>query len=119
MALILAVEALMPPPESGKSCEACKRSVGKGPTRRFKEFLARHAPIGEAFSREPDRLYEIRSKLVHGGGLLLSDREFLGTTGLEGFEDWQRRFRLHQFVQIAIVNWLFWGHLPDAGSSAS
>jgi hypothetical protein len=112
MALVLAVEALMPPPESGRSCEACKRSVGKGPTQRFKEFLAKLAPTGEAFSGELGRFYEIRSKLVHGGGLLLSDREFLGSTGLEGFEDWQRRFRLHQFVQIAIVNWLFWGSQP-------
>ena len=114
MALVLAVEALMPPPEGGIPCKTCKRSTGKGPTQRFKEFLARLAPVGKGFSGELDRFYEIRSKLVHGGGLLLSDREFLGNVWLEGFEDQQRRWRLHQFVQVAIVNWLFGGHPPDA-----
>jgi hypothetical protein len=85
MALVLAVEALMPPPESGKECETCKRRIGKGPTQRFKEFMAKFAPPGEADSGELGLFYEIRSKLVHGGGLLLSDREHLGSTGLEGF----------------------------------
>jgi hypothetical protein len=107
MALILAVEALMPPPETGKTCDRCKRTVGKGPTQRFKEFLSRFAPTGEAFRRELDRFYAIRSKLTHGRGLLISDREGLAGSGLEGFEDSQRQLRLHQLVQVAMINWLW------------
>lgn len=107
MALILAVEALMPPPEAGKCCETCKRNVGKGPTQRFKEFIGRFAPTSERFCGELDRFYDIRSRLAHGGGLLLSDRQFFGSGGLEDFEDRQRQFHLHQFVQVATVNWLF------------
>ena len=116
MALILAVEALMPRPEAGKPCEACKLSVGKGPTKRFKEFLARCAPANDTSRGELDRFYAIRSKLVHGGGLLLSDRQLFGSGGLEDFEDSQRQFHLHQFVQVAMVNWLFWGHRTEAES---
>jgi len=115
MALILAVEALMPPPEIGKSCETCKRSVGKGPTQRFKEFLARFAPAIEVFRGELDCFYAIRSKLSHGGGLLRSDRRSFGSAGLEDFEDWQRQFHLHHFVQMAVVNWLFAAEADTSG----
>ena len=107
MSLVLAVEALMPPPEEGKTCDACRRHAGKGPTQRFKEFMAAFAPSGEGYSAELDRIYKMRSKLAHGGGLLLSDREPYGSAGLEGFEEWRRRSRLHQLVQVAVVNWLF------------
>jgi hypothetical protein len=81
--------------------------VGKGPTRRFQEFLANFAPAGEEYSEEPGRFYEIRSKLVHGGELLLSDRDFPGSMGLQDFDDWRRRFRLCQFARAAMANWLF------------
>jgi len=106
MALVVAVEALMPPPEAGKACDTCKRNIGKGPTQRFKDFLAELAPTGEPFRGELDRFYGIRSKLAHGGRLLRSDRQFFGTGRLEDFEDWQHQLRLHQFVQVAVVNWL-------------
>jgi hypothetical protein len=106
MALVSAVEALMPPAETGGSCACCKRSMGKGPTSRFREFLAEFAPTGEHFRGELQRFYEIRSKLAHGGTVLLSDRHF-GLGGLEDFEDWRRQNRLHEFVRVACVNWLF------------
>lgn len=106
----------MPAPETGKACEKCKRSIGKGPTQRFKEFMTKFAASHEAYSGELGPFYEIRSKLVHGRALLLWDREFLGSMGLKGFEESQQRGRLHQFVQVAIVNWLY--RVPKLPSAA-
>src|ERR1039457_4966889 len=73
-------ECLMPPPKAGAVCETCHRTIGKGPTQQFREFVEQFAPgTGPLGSeRKPvQRLYEIRSKLVHGGGLLITDREQL------------------------------------------
>jgi hypothetical protein len=121
LALVSAVEALMPPPDTGATCPSCKRSVGNGPTRQFKDFLEEFAPTGEQYSGELQHFYEIRSSLAHGGKVLLSDRHFsLG--GLENHEDWMRQRRLHEMLRVAIVNWLFKSaseHSRDVGTKLS
>jgi hypothetical protein len=106
IALALAIESLMPPPESGRTCECCHRSVGNGPTRHFKDFINRFVPAAMPFESQTKHLYEIRSKLAHGHALLISDRERLLAPALASFEDWQNNDYLLRLVRIALVNWL-------------
>jgi hypothetical protein len=76
VALICAVEALIPPQPGGPRCPNCGRDTRKGPTQQFVDELERLAP-----SREPGdtaarrELYRIRSKLSHGWALLRMDVE--------------------------------------------
>jgi hypothetical protein len=109
LALALAIECLMPSSKAGAVCETCQRTIGKGPTRQFREFVEQFAPGTGSFGSESkavQRLYEIRSKLVHGGGLLITDREQLLAPSLASFEDWQNEDRLQRIVRVALINWL-------------
>jgi hypothetical protein len=105
IALALAIESLMPVPESGKVCACCRRDIGKGPTQRFKEFVGQFAPEIKLNGAEAKRLYKIRSKLAHGQALFISDRE-LFAPALGSFEDWQNGDRLHRVVRTVLANWL-------------
>ena len=105
IALALAIESLMPVPESGKVCACCRRGIGKGPTQQFKEFVGQFAPEIKLNGAEAKRLYKIRSKLAHGQALFISDRE-LFAPALGSFEDWQNGDRLHRVVRTVLANWL-------------
>jgi hypothetical protein len=51
MALIGAIEPLIPPEHDPPRCETCRRSIGKGPTALFKDFLEtpthQRQPVGQ------------------------------------------------------------------------
>jgi hypothetical protein len=72
-ALVSAIEALMPPAESGGTCPECGRQLGPGPTQRFIDFIEHWAAGIDVRHRR--RLYALRSAILHGGKLLHMDRE--------------------------------------------
>lgn len=74
LALIAAVEALLPEDRGAPRCQTCGMSRGKGPTARFRDFLEAHAP-DEAGGSSQGRgnLYRARSSLSHGAMLIASD----------------------------------------------
>jgi len=72
IALISAVDALLPQPDRRSPCELCGHVSTKGQRARFSEFVERFA--GKAISHsERTALYGVRSALAHGGKLLRSD----------------------------------------------
>lgn len=105
MALASVIESLMPPAEAAAACGTCKRSMGRGPTLRFIEFLSTYAPTVNKSNRR--KLYSLRSTLTHGGALLHADLHgFMGGMTGKGLDEWSNERELWQIVRVAMVNWL-------------
>src|SRR5690348_12571778 len=74
-----------------------------GPTKLFKNFLATYVPG----AKNRDAMYDLRSKLVHGGHLVEWDREIpiMGWTP-PGFKEQQQYSDLWRLTCTALRNWL-------------
>lgn len=48
-------------------CPQCNRDRGPGPTRKFRDFLEKYAPLPEGEPDHRHNLYSVRSGLTHGG----------------------------------------------------
>ena len=105
IALVSAVEALLPPLVSTEQCTTCSRPVGGGPTKQFKEFLDKYLPVGSVQEATLKEFYRIRSKLAHGEKLLYGDQSNLGFDVKGNNEGFLQR-HLSDLVQIVIYNWL-------------
>jgi len=100
---VMAIEALVPKPETAPRCSECKAELW-GITKRFKAFIEETIP--EAAS-DPyvQRLYAARSSLAHGTAIFKTDFDA---------DPWSREAAegLFQFLpsgwaaQLALVNWL-------------
>jgi hypothetical protein len=107
VSLIAAVEALMDEERGAPHCEQCGKSLGKGPTARFRDFLEAHAPDeagGTAKGR--NEIYSARSALTHGWKLLSSDKRLsmgLDSRSSEEYEMFRTAWRA---VRVALVHWL-------------
>jgi hypothetical protein len=75
IALVTAIECLMPRPDGRVFCRDCKQEKGDGPTKRFMAFVTSHAPGGNGAERYVRDLYRTRSTLSHGWQLFLRDRD--------------------------------------------
>ena len=112
LAAIMAIETLVEEEYSNNRCPTCKKSQGKGPTIKFRDFLGKFAaasgPNQDDFNDVLKRLYEIRSKLAHGGGLLIDDAEhhYIAWYSTQWQEERNKTDILFHLTQIALVNWL-------------
>lgn len=107
-AMIQAVEALIDVPKGEPQCPQCNRSVGKGPTKRFIDFVDHFAPKDDG-AEEPERklLYSTRSYLTHGNGLLYADEETgIGWHGPKPVYERQLADRTHDICRRAVTGWL-------------
>lgn len=109
MALIVAIESLMPSDKPASECPICKRPTGRGAKTRLVEFLDELAPATPKFQDARAALYyAFRSRLSHGGELLFVDRTGY-PTGLtpEAIKERNLRSEVWQLVKIILVNWLY------------
>jgi hypothetical protein len=104
VALVSAIEALVPPAKGGKQCPACKQMLGTGPTKQFMDFVDALSPGIEESERK--RFYQLRSAIAHGGKLLLDDQGlFWGFTPQQLGEGEDIRI-MWKVVQTVLHNWL-------------
>jgi hypothetical protein len=105
IALVAAIESLLPAAPASEKCPACGRDKGPGTTHLFQEFVEAHTKNETASNRK--LLYALRSKLAHGGGLLqLDERPWafsFTTTDLQERESWTE---LSTVVREVLINWL-------------
>lgn len=97
----------MPPASVTERCETCGRSIGPSIRERFKHFLEEHAP-GEDNARSRDQLYGLRSKLTHGGTLLVGELRHLALNDFVP-KSWDQRDIAEQSLRLARLagaNWL-------------
>ena len=74
IAAVNAIEMIMPP-RSEDRCPECGMNRGAGPTRRFRDFVDCYASLVAQDDRQ--RVYGLRSALVHGGHVFDIDRPAL------------------------------------------
>lgn len=95
-----AIECLLPG-LSRQPCETCGKPKGGGPTQQFKKFLAKYAPVSDSLKKYRERIYDLRSMLVHGSH---ASRVDLGPMSLA--RDKESQMLLFWLVRGALVNWL-------------
>lgn len=106
IALVNAIESLVPPAKSEGRCSECGKEKGPGPTKNFRGFLEKYTPgVPSEYRNE---LYRIRSKFTHGGSLMPGDM-----AGKGGFrfnpgqnEIRNKHYALSHIVQVALISWL-------------
>jgi hypothetical protein len=104
VALVSAVEALLPPPKGGKQCPECKQMLGTGLTKQFADFVDALSPgIPEP---ERKRFYRLRSALSHGGKLLLDDEGIFWGFTPEQLGEGCDFGAMWQIVQTVLHSWL-------------
>ena len=83
VAMISAIETLMPPAKAGDPCPTCRRRAGSGPTAQFEAFVDVFANGCEVTIDQRKIFYRLRSALSHGGRLLDHDQGAwaVGVTG--------------------------------------
>lgn len=105
IALVAAIEALMPTAPTRDPCPACDRDRGPGPTARFREFI-HHYASDLAEGPEATHLYAIRSALVHGGRMLELDAPPTFDPADIPIEELERLDQLSRIVRRVVVSWL-------------
>jgi len=106
VATVSAIEALVPPDTTSATCEKCGRSLAKGPTQRFIDFLEQIAPY-PGINREQRRsLYWRRSRLAHGDSLFLNDEELNVSLNPQMSEEWWESNYARRLARIVLINWL-------------
>ena len=107
MALVSAVESLMPSTEGRSRCETCGQFMGPGPTKMFINFVEQFATGSSISKADRGRFYAVRSAITHGARLLHSDRSAWGGSftpvSLREQNDMTMMWRI---VRATIVNWL-------------
>lgn len=104
LALVSAIEALMPPAPAAARCDKCGSPQGPGPTARFEEFVDQFVPAAES-SPSRKRFYSLRSAISHGGKLLHTDQLLWGV-GTESAKEGTEMRQLSELVRLALINWL-------------
>jgi hypothetical protein len=107
VSLIAAVEALVDEESGAPHCVKCGKSMGKGPTALFRDFLEMHAPDQAGGTKQGrNNLYRARSALTHGWKLLASDTRLSAGLDPRHTEDDNLFRSAWQAVRVALVHWL-------------
>jgi hypothetical protein len=102
ISLINAIEVLTPV-AGMDACPACGLNRAPGPTARFRDTVERYA--GDVPERK--ELYSLRSRLVHGDQILLSDGPSgWGFTPQSEEERWRHELA-SRIARVVIISWLF------------
>ena len=118
IAVVQAIEALMPRAEDSGRCPTCGQAHGPGPTARFADFLREFAPSEDQEGdqeRGHKELYSLRSALTHGGKLL--QEELFGRGAdlhPQQIHEDAVLGRARSLTQVAGVNWLM-SRAPESG----
>jgi hypothetical protein len=106
LAIISSIETLRPSVSSNAQCEKCGKSLGKGATQRFIDFLNEMVPTSERDKKERRELYSLRSGLTHGGDLFHSDTEALRGTNPKSANEFHSYTIAMDLAREALLNWL-------------
>jgi len=111
LAAVMAIETLVEVEKNSAKCPTCNKPEGKGPTKKFREFLEKYAPFISSSENDQQiraQLYELRSKLAHGGQIFLEDAGSSSVTmaSTQATDELQKMERIFRFTRIALVNWL-------------
>ena len=106
VALVYALEGLVPDAVMIGQCEGCGRDqFDKSTSARFREFLDEYG--AGLVKADIDKIYKLRSAIAHGGSLLPQDREIMGFRFTAEQNEKAAVFRqLSQVCEVVLINWL-------------
>jgi hypothetical protein len=106
---VQAIESLLPSARSEEYCPECRRLVGPGPTRRFRDFMGEWSPLDVDVARcaSRDELYRLRSGLAHGSrNPFLCDARTMMEITPRSVEEMNQLEAALRACRIALRNWL-------------
>jgi hypothetical protein len=103
-ALVQAIEALVPQPGPRDPCPECQQDRSPGPTARFRDFLTK---VG-VDRRMSNTFYQIRSGVLHGSRVLLTDIDEPFSMSLHpgSFEFYLNYDTCERATRFAMLTWL-------------
>lgn len=108
-ALVSAIESLIERGDIHKfKCPICGKPTQHevpGATRRFKDFFDTYAP-GAALARRRDRMYSLRSDILHGSELMQLDQDLAFGWDPPWWNERELHEELWGLTRIALRNWL-------------
>ena len=108
VALICAIESMLPPAPAAQSCDRCGRSTGPSVTQRFRDFLEEIVPShNDEDVSARTKLYRLRSKLAHGGDLMRGDLHPEHYIHPATSEEHGQIWHAGALVRFAIINWIY------------
>ncbi len=91
--------------KSPYSCPECGKPIW-GIKVKFKEYLSKFVAGGEKSISKYNKIYNLRSKIVHQGQLFIGDYEFsLNNMDIKE-NDWLMKLETLQLARISLTNWL-------------
>lgn len=104
IALVNAIESLIPQEKAEYWCISCQKEIKKGLTQLFHDFVENYVPgLDSNFRKE---LYAVRSKYTHGKHLMPNDMLGSGYQFNPSNSTASSNYRtLAQVVQVSIFNW--------------
>lgn len=89
-------------------CQKCGRPIW-GVNANFRNFLKTYVASSEESIKKFKRIYNLRSKIVHTGLLLLGDEHENWVKSEKQDEQWKTHLETMQAARIGLVNWLIQG----------
>ena len=86
-------------------CYECNRPIW-GIAAKFREFLAEYIHNSEGSIKKYRKIYNLRSKLVHDGSLLLGDNYIDWGESDKSNSQWMLHLEAMQFSRLMFINWL-------------
>lgn len=90
-----------------EKCEVCGQDKHSA-TKKFKSFLQKYGSPDPSFKKDAEKLYKIRSEILHSGSLFLGDINLI-PWGLKDHAKMNKdkyRRNVIQITRICLVNWL-------------
>lgn len=87
------------------TCPACGNPIW-GISQQFKEYLKLYVYSGDGFNKVLNKIYGIRSKIVHSGQLLLGDQFVDWDKNDKQNEEFNTLITLMQYSKLSLTNWL-------------
>jgi hypothetical protein len=88
-----------------KECGKDQTHESPGATERFRSFFEAYAP-GPALSERRNKMYGLRSGILHGGDLMLIDQDLDFGWDPPGWNQRELNEELWSITRIAMRNWL-------------
>jgi len=92
------------------TCKKCGRPIW-GVKAKFKTFLKTYVAYSESALAKFNRIYNLRSDIVHNGMLLLGDEQINWNKSDKADSQFMTHLETMQLARLALVNWLLMG--PD------
>lgn len=91
-------------------CEKCNRPIW-GVKAKFKTFLKTYVSPSAGSVTKYNRIYNLRSNIVHNGMLLLGDEQLNWAKSEKADSQYMTHLEVIQAAKVSLVNWLIFG--PD------